>query len=92
MNYTPAYTGSFKKDFKRAVKRGYDMILLKNTIDFLLEKGSIPKKYYPHTLKGNYVGFLECHIKPDWLLIWEINESEKIIILHRTGTHSDLFE
>ena len=92
MSYTPTYTGSFKKDFKRIGKRGYNMSLLKTIIDILLEKGELPTKYYPHPLIGNYKGCFECHIKPDWLLIWTIDEVEKIITLHRTGTHSDLFK
>ena len=92
MSYTPAYTGSFKKDIKKVKKRGYDISLLKETIELLLKNGYLPKEYYPHPLKGNYINRFECHIKPNWLLIWEINEQEKEITLHRTGTHPDLFK
>ncbi len=91
MSYTAAYTGSFKKDFKRAVKRGYNMELLKIVVDLLLDKGDLPREYYPHALRDNYSCCRECHINPDWLLIWEINKTENTIIFHRTGTHSDLF-
>lgn len=91
MTYLPEYTGSFKKDFKLLKKRGYDLVILQKVVEELLKRGTLPAKFIPHPLRGNYNGFFECHIKPDWLLIWRINESERIITLVRTGTHSDLF-
>lgn len=81
----------FKNDLKLLSKRGYDLELL----NFVVEKlaGGIPldEKYRDHSLTGNYIGFRECHVQPDWLLIYRIDESEIILFLSRTGTHSDLF-
>lgn len=85
-------TGQFRKDYKRIKKRGYDMKLLERVITLLLE-GRIPKKRYKdHALSGNYSGFRECHILPDWLLIYTIDQDKLILIASRTGTHSDLFK
>ena len=81
----------FQKDYKRCKKRGLNMDLIN---DFILElemNGKVPMKYKPHLLKGNFKGLWECHIQPDWLLIWMIEEEIKLISLTRTGTHSDLF-
>jgi mRNA interferase YafQ len=83
-------TGSFKKDYKVCIKRNYDLSLIQKVFEILNEKGELPVKYKPHTLSGNYAGCWECHIKPDWLLIWYY-EDPKTINLVRTGTHSDLF-
>ena len=88
---TIKYETGFKKDYKRIVKRGYDVSLLKEVIDQLANKIPLPKKYKDHGLSGNYVGFRECHITPDWLLIYKIDDSELILYLTRTGSHSDLF-
>ena len=85
------FLNSFKKDYKRIVKRGYDIALLENVIRMLADGETLPAKYRDHTLTGNYSGFRECHIAPDWLLIYEVRESELILVLSRTGTHSDLF-
>jgi len=90
--YNLEYTGKFKKDVKKAEKRGLDITELKKVIVLLEKKGSVPKEYKPHKLKGNYKGFWECHIQPDWLLIWDQNESVRLISFVRTGTHSDLFK
>lgn len=89
--YTIFPRNSFKKDFKRCKKRGYDVSLFKKLIDKLAKNGKLPAKYKPHKLTGNYTNRWECHIKPDWLLIWEQDEETKTIYLDRTGTHSDLF-
>lgn len=89
--YQLEQTGQFKKDVKLAKKRGLEMKLLDDVVTFLVEKGKLPQKYKPHKLTGNYKGFWECHIQPDWLLIWEQNETIKLINLARTGSHSDLF-
>jgi mRNA interferase YafQ len=56
-----------------------------------IEDGNVPEIYKPHKLSGTYSGFWECHVKPDWLLIYEVDEQEKLVILTRTGTHADLF-
>lgn len=89
--YQLEQTGRFKKDIKLAKKRGLEMSLLDEVVTRLLEKGSLPQKYKPHKLTGNYKDFWECHIQPDWLLIWEQNDTIKLVTLTRTGTHSDLF-
>ena len=85
------FLNSFKKDYKRIVKRGYDIALLENVIRMLADGETLPAKYRDHALTGNYSGFRECHITPDWLLIYEVRESELILVLSRTGTYSDLF-
>jgi len=85
------YTTKFKKDFKVISKRNYDLKLLKQIIALLTETGTVPEKYLPHKLKGKYNDNMECHIQPDWLLIWIVDEENNEIWLVRTGTHSDLF-
>jgi mRNA interferase YafQ len=89
--YEIEYTNSFKKDYKRIKKRGYEESLLFQLLEQLMKSGNVDKMYKPHKVWGKYNGYWECHIQPDWLLIWEIDEQEKRIILHYTGTHSDLF-
>lgn len=84
-------TGQFRKDYKRLKKRGYDMNLLENTINLLLNEQSLDDRYRDHGLVGNYVGFRECHILPDWLLIYAADKEKLILTASRTGTHSDLF-
>lgn len=95
MNDKPKYgivlTSMFKKDLKLAKKRGYDLSLLNNVVDTLAMGQPLAEKYKDHNLVGNYKGCRECHITPDWLLIYEISENEIILYLTRTGTHSDLF-
>lgn len=83
------YSTKFKKDFKNCVKRNYQISLLQQAIDILRIPDSLPVKNKDHSLSGNYTGYRECHIEPDWLLIYQQNENE--LILYRTGTHSDLF-
>lgn len=85
------YHSTFKKDYKKIVKRGYDIRLLETVIGLLTEQKPLPEKYRDHNLIGNYSGCRECHITPDWLLIYEINEDELVLYLTRTGSHSDLF-
>ena len=84
-------TGRFKKDLKKVKKRNLNLNLIKSAISTLEKKGTLPLNYRPHLLKGDYKGYYECHIQPDWLMIWEKNDSLKLITLIRTGTHSDLF-
>ena len=88
---TIKYQTAFKKDYKRVVRRGYDVRLLEKVIELLAEQKPLPKEYHDHNLTGNYAGCRECHITPDWLLIYEVKETELILYLTRTGTHSDLF-
>lgn len=85
------YVNSFKKDYKKIIKRGYNPKLMENIIEKLANGEKLPAKNKDHNLLGDYVGFRECHITPDWLLIYRIEEDELILVLSRTGTHSDLF-
>ncbi len=89
--YSLSTTNQFEKDIKLCRKRGYKMELINFIFLILEETGFLPPKFKPHKLTGNYNGFWECHIKPDWLLIWHQNDTSKNITLTRTGTHSDLF-
>lgn len=89
--YKLDYTTKIKKDIKLAQKRGLKMQLFKDAVKLLEKNGKLPTKYKPHLLKGNYTNCWECHIQPDWLLIWKQDETIKLITLTRTGTHSDLF-
>lgn len=84
-------SNKFKKDLKLAVKRGYDIKLLENVVNRLANEETLEPKYRDHTLSGNYSGFRECHITPDWLLVYQIINNELVLFLSRTGTHSDLF-
>ena len=81
----------FQKDLKKVQKRGYDISLLTTVLNILANGEALPQKYKDHNLSGNYKGCRECHITPDWLLIYEILDDELILYLTRTGTHSDLF-
>ena len=81
----------FEKDLKLAQKRGFDLSQLKAVVDLLAKEKQLPPKYCDHQLSGNYACYRECHIKPDWLLIYRIDKDELELFLFRTGTHSDLF-
>lgn len=85
------YHSQFKKDYKKIIKRQYDITKLENTINLLISGEKLPAKYKDHALTGNYSGYRECHIEPDWLLVYEIRNEELILILTRTGTHADIF-
>lgn len=91
MIYTVRPTARFQKDLKRAHKRGYDISLITDIIKKLANGEPLPPKNKDHALIGNFAGCRECHITPDWLLIYEIDNEELILYLTRTGTHSDLF-
>lgn len=91
MKYTIEMSTKFKKDYKMIKKRGYDINLLKDVIDILADGQSLPEKYCDHLLNGNFAGLRECHILPDWLLVYRIEKERLILALTRTGTHSDLF-
>ena len=84
-------TKQFRKDYKRMKKRGYDMNLLEKVIDLLQNAKPLDDRYRDHGLVGNYVGFRECHIMPDWLLIYAVDKEKLILTASRTGTHSDVF-
>lgn len=94
MKYTVKFTNKFKKDYKLALKRGYKREKIENVLALLAdgEKTDILiSKYKDHALTGNWSGFRECHIEPDWLLIYEIIDDILVLSAARTGTHSDLF-
>ncbi len=86
------YTKKFNKDSKLIVKRGYNIQKLKNVILMLQRGEPLPQQYQDHALVGNYVGYRECHIEPDWLLVYKIENDTLTLVLLRTGTHSDLFK
>lgn len=89
--YSIDYTNRFKKDLKRCVKRGLDVNKILETIKLLESCGYLPDKYKPHKLVGVRKGQWECHIEPDWLMVWEQNDMELTLLFLQTGTHSDLF-
>lgn len=91
MKYTIKPTSRFKKDLKVIQKRGYNLELISEVINILAIGKELPEKYRDHALLGDYSGCRECHICPDWLMIYEISENDLILYLTRTGTHSDLF-
>jgi mRNA interferase YafQ len=82
-------TAQFKKDVKRVEKRGKDLGELRKVLETLLSGEKLAPQYRDHVLVGQYKGTRECHLEPDWLLVYELTESE--IVLIRTGSHSDLF-
>lgn len=89
--YAIEYTRQFERSLKLCKKRGLPVEELQKAISLLEASGKLPAKYKPHKLTGNYRGLWECHIKPDWLLLWQQNDEEFILLLVDTGTHSDLF-
>lgn len=91
MKYAIRPTTKFQKDLKRAQQRGYDISLLTEVIRKLAAGEPLPAKNKDHPLSGDYTGCRECHITPDWLLIYETTDKELVLYLLRTGTHSDLF-
>lgn len=91
MKYQVTWSTKFKKDYKLAIKRGLDIDLLDTAIEILADTGTLPDEYLDHPLSGNYKGFRECHIQPDWLLIYKIVDDKLALALTRTGKHSDLF-
>ena len=88
---TIKYHTLFKKDFKRIKKRGYDISRLEKTVELLANEVPLPEQFKDHILSGNYNGFRECHIAPDWLLIYQVNNNELVLVFSRTGSHSNLF-
>ncbi len=84
-------TSQFKKDIKLAGRRGKNLEKLKAVIDLLIDGKALPAQYKDHPLRGNYAGSRDCHIEPDWVLIYTLTEINSHIRFERTGTHSDLF-
>jgi mRNA interferase YafQ len=87
----PIFTKHFEKDIELCKRRNYDMDAFKSIAILLLEEKPLPKKHRDHKLSGNFNKHRECHIKPDWLLIYYYNREHEQIIFERTGSHSDLF-
>ena len=88
---TIRYHNSFKKDYKKILKRHLNIHDMETVIDMLANEQPLPEKYKDHALTGDWKGFRECHIQPDWLLIYKIQNDSLILTLSRTGSHSDLF-
>lgn len=84
-------SNQFKKDLKLAHKRGLDLSKLSNVISTLANGEPLDQKFKDHPLIGDYIGFRECHIAPDWLLVYKIDNGKLLLFLARTGSHSDLF-
>ena len=89
--YTVKYTTAFKKDYKRAIKRGLKIELLEQVVALLSMGEPLPDKNRDHELTSDWVGHRECHIQPDWLLMYEVCDDTLYLYLTRTGSHSDLF-
>ena len=87
---TPNYTTQFERDLRLLQRRGKDIEKLKQVLTALINEEPLAERYRDHSLKGNFKNRRECHLEPDWLLIYKLNDDE--IIFERTGTHSDLFE
>jgi mRNA interferase YafQ len=85
------YGSAFKKDYKRMVKSGVSIAKLNTVLELLMSNTPLPARNRPHMLSGEWKGFSECHIEPDWLLIYDLDDRE-VLALHRTETHFDLFE
>lgn len=92
MKYTVKVTSKFKRDYKLAIKRGYPIKLLEKTISLLADGKQLPKNYVDHGLSGDWSAYRECHIQGDWLLVYRVEDDVLVLVLARTGTHSDLFE
>lgn len=89
--YTLVFTTRMKRDLKLIRKRGKDISKLENVLDILLSGQDLPKQYKDHQLKGEMREFRECHIEPDWLLVYRKEDKEFILYATATGTHADLF-
>lgn len=89
--FTFNFTTKFKKDYKQCIKRGYNMSLFESVYDILEKNGELPTKYKPHPLSGNWNGYMDAHIQPDWILIYKVNKTVNTIDFIRMGTHSDIF-
>ena len=92
MIFSPVHTSRFEKDIKRYKKSGINMDEFKKTYLHILKRESLESKYKDHKLKGRYKGRRECHIKPDWLIIYKVDKKNKEIIFERTGSHAELFD
>lgn len=91
MKYTIKATTKFKRQVKTIIKRGQDVSMLEDVIDTLANGEVLAERFCDHSLSGDYVGYRECHIAPDWLLIYKYDHDILVLTLYRTGSHSDLF-
>lgn len=91
MSYRIVTTKRFEKSFANCLKRGLDSQKFKTVVSLLSQNGTLPLKYRPHKLSGKYSGLRECHIEPDWLLIYRCDDESLTLLLVDTGSHSDLF-
>ena len=89
---TPQESTRFRRDLRRLKRRGKDLEKLKSVVRLLVEEQTLPERHRDHNLVGDWSGYRDCHIEPDWLLIYKIDRDEKILTLVRTGTHSELFK
>jgi len=89
--YVVEFTSTFKKELKKAERRGKDMRKMREIITLLCSGDTVPEQYRDHALKGRFSGYRECHIEPDWLLMYARDEDRLLLFLTRTGTHADLF-
>ena len=84
------FTSKFKKDYKRVKKQGKDLSKLERTLEALMREEALPNAMHDHSLGGTYRGHRECHIEPDWLLIYRVDEEGLVLVATRTGSHSEL--
>jgi mRNA interferase YafQ len=92
MKYEVKFTNQFKKDLKLAKKQNKDLDKLFDVVNILADGGTLDARYRDHDLSGNFSGTWECHIEPDWLLVYEIQGDVLVLMLYRLGTHSELFK
>jgi len=92
MTYKVKFTSAYKKDYKRAKKCGLDINLLDDVVEELRQGHQLDPRYHDHELRGNWAGFRECHIQPDWLLVYLIEDDILTLTLTNTGTHADIFD
>lgn len=92
MKYEVKFTNQFKRDLKLAKKQHKDLDKLFEIVNILADGGKLDARYCDHDLSGNYKGTRECHVEPDWLLVYEICEEVLVLMLYRLGTHSELFK
>ena len=90
MKYELIIASSFKRDYKKILKRKYDVTLLDDVVNKLQNGEELPEKNHDHALSGEWKGYRECHILPDWLLVYKISDEQLVLSLTRTGSHSDL--
>ena len=91
MKYSIDYTNRFKKSLRKSVKRGLDPMLIEKAVDKLAKDGKLPESYKPHKLHGNLEGIWECHILPDWLMLWLQDDDKLTLLFLDNGAHSDLY-